>query len=77
MKVIVLVCMIVMQFEYDKTYTYTIENISFGNFLDNELNELFRDGRISSHFMERDLSKRFNLNHVSGCKDHDLDPCSF
>jgi len=61
-----------MQFEYDKTYTYTIQNVTFSDFSAEELNELFMDGRISSHFMERDLGKRFNLKHVSGCKDHDL-----
>lgn len=61
-----------MQFEYDKTYIYTIMNVTFSDFPAEELNELFRDGRISSHFMERDLGKRFNLKHVPGCKDHDL-----
>lgn len=57
---------------FDKTFTSTIEGIAFGNLSQDILKELFGDGRIFSHFMERLLAQDYGLTHVSGCKGHDL-----
>lgn len=59
--------------EFDKTYVETIGNVSFGSFPQEVLNELFRDGRISSHFMERHVAYKFGLKHIPGCKTHDME----
>lgn len=42
-----------------KTYIYEVENISFGTLTQEELSEMFTDGRLVSHFLERQLTKWF------------------
>lgn len=37
--------------------TFTIENISFGDLSSDELDAMFTDGRLASHFLERQLTK--------------------
>ena len=37
--------------------TFVIENISFGDLSDDELSLMFTDGRLASHFLERQLTK--------------------
>ena len=37
--------------------TFTIDNISFGDLSDSELAVMFTDGRLASHFLERQLTK--------------------
>ena len=61
-----------MNIEFDKTFTHTIENVAFGTLPPAILNQLFRDGRIFSHFMEHTLAQDYKLTHVPGCKGHDL-----
>jgi len=61
-----------MPIEYNKTDTKTIENISFGNLDQETLTELFQDGRIFSHFIERVLAKDYKITHILGCKGYDL-----
>ena len=56
----------------DMTIDKTITGVSFGSLPQETLYELFRDGRISSHFMEHMLAQDFGLTHVTGCKGHDL-----
>ena len=57
---------------FNKTFTSTIQNTAFGNLSQEVLKELFGDGRIFSHFMERMLAQEYGLTHVTGCKGHDL-----
>ena len=37
--------------------TFVVENISFGDLNQEELAEMFTDGRLASHFLERQLTK--------------------
>ena len=56
----------------NKVYEFEIENFEFGNLSREECIECFRDGRVNSHFAERQLTKWFpTLTHIKGCKDHD------
>ena len=58
--------------ELNKTYHFEIPNVSFGQLNQEELIEIFSDGRVASHFLERHLTKWFpNLTHVPGCKGWD------
>jgi hypothetical protein len=45
--------------EFNKTFVFTISNFSFGPLPRSELVALFKDGRISSHFLERCLEQWF------------------
>ena len=47
--------------------TFIIENISFGDLSQDELSEMFTDGRLVSHFLERQLTKWYpELTFVDG-----------
>lgn len=61
-----------MQVIFNKTIISTIQGTAFGNLPQEILRELFSDGRIFSHFMERMLAQDYGLTHVTGCKGHDL-----
>lgn len=56
----------------NNTVTKVIENLAFGPLPREVLIALFKDGRISSHFMEQVLAQDYGLTHIPGCKDHDL-----
>ena len=43
--------------ELNKTFNHLIEGYSFGNLLDEDCKEIFKDGRPFSHFSEKWLSK--------------------
>lgn len=36
---------------------WVVDNISFGDLSDDELSDMFTDGRLASHFLERQLTK--------------------
>jgi len=57
---------------FNTTIERKIENVSFDTLPVEVLHELFKDGRIFSHFMERILAKDYGLTHVPGCKGHDI-----
>jgi hypothetical protein len=57
---------------FNHTIAKTIENFAFGGLPRQTLLELFGDGRIFSHFMERILEQDYALKHVPGCQGHDL-----
>ena len=57
---------------FNETITLTIEEFSFHTLSNDVLKTIFKDGRIFAHFIEHQLSKDFNLKHVSGCKSHDI-----
>lgn len=54
------------------TRTHMIDNVSFGDLPQESVNEIFKDGRVFSHFIEKWLEKKYPIIHVSGCKDHDF-----
>jgi hypothetical protein len=57
---------------FNTTIERKIENVSFDTLPVEVLHELFKDGRIFSHFMERILAKDYGLTHVPGCKGYDI-----
>jgi hypothetical protein len=57
--------------ELDKTFEHIIENYSFGDLPDENVIEIFKDGRAFSHFIEPWLAKNYPINHVTGCKKYD------
>jgi len=61
-----------MSIRFNHTTTKTIANVAFGDLPQEVLRELFGDGRIFSHFMERVLAQDYGLTHVTGCQGHDL-----
>ena len=58
---------------YNTTITKTLKDVSFDTLPLSVLKDLFEDGRIFSHFMERVLAQDYDLTHISGCKGHDLE----
>jgi hypothetical protein len=44
----------------DFVYEFTINNTSFGDLTNQELNHLFQDGRVASHFLEIQITKWFS-----------------
>jgi hypothetical protein len=57
---------------FNKTIDRKIENVSFDTLPVEVITELFKDGRIFSHFIERILAQDYGLKHVTGCKGHDI-----
>lgn len=61
-----------MPVNYDKVFTYKIENVSFGNLSNGNLTKLFQDGRTSSPFLEQHIPLWFPyLKWQSGNKKYD------
>ena len=57
---------------YNKTYSFTINDIHFGNLLQSTISEIFKDGRAFSHLIEPWLEENFPLKHIKGCKSYDF-----
>lgn len=57
---------------FNETFTSIIQNFSFGNLPQEIVKEIFKDGRVFSHFIEQLLAQDYGLTHIKGCKDHDL-----
>jgi len=51
--------------------TFTVENISFGDLNQDELARMFTDGRLASHFLERQLTKWYPFLTFVDKKGHD------
>jgi hypothetical protein len=58
--------------EFNKTFITTITNYGFHTLSQKVVNNIYKDGRVFSHFMEHQLAQDFGLTHVTGCKGHDL-----
>tara|TARA_Y100000389_G_scaffold195591_2_gene227240 strand:- start:3464 stop:3919 length:456 start_codon:yes stop_codon:yes gene_type:complete len=56
----------------NKTDTYNMSHCNFDNLPIEMINSIFKDGRVFSHFMEVWIAQNYGLDHVKGCKDHDL-----
>jgi len=58
--------------EFNKTYEFTIKDVSFGDLTLEEVYTVLKDGRVASHFLERQLAKWFpQLTHITGNKAWD------
>jgi len=59
--------------ESDRVYNFDLSGtFSFGNLSTTMLIEIYKDGRVASHLLERQLVSWFpELKHIKGCKDHD------
>ena len=51
--------------------TFTVDNISFGDLNQVELARMFTDGRLASHFLERQLTKWYPFLTFVDKKGHD------
>lgn len=61
--------------ELDKTSSHIITTYGFDNLPIDTVNEIYKDGRVFSHFIENWLATNYSLIHIKGCKDHDfIDP---
>lgn len=58
--------------ELNKTFIHTITNVSFGELPIELVNEIFKDGRPFSHFIEKWIEKNYPLKHIPGCKKYDF-----
>ena len=58
--------------EMNKTFIHIISECSFGNLGLEKTQEIFKDGRVFSHFIEHWLSANYPLIHINRCKDHDF-----
>lgn len=56
----------------NKTDTHKISNISFGDLPNTILNEILKDGRAFSHFIEPWLETKYPLVWIRGCKQYDF-----
>jgi hypothetical protein len=45
--------------EFDKTYSFMIDNIKFGSLSNEKIIDIFKDGRVASHFLEKMLEEWF------------------
>ena len=61
-----------MKIELNKTYDFSINDVSFGDIPRHRINEFFKDGRVASFFLEEQLPHWFpQLTRIEGNKDHD------
>ena len=58
--------------EFNKVYTYTLQNYKIDCLTDEECIDIFKDGRAFSHVIEPWLSKKFPLIHINGCRQYDF-----
>lgn len=48
-----------MKIEFNKTYHFHVDSVSFADLNQEELSTLFSDGRVASHFIEIQITKWF------------------
>ena len=61
-----------MRIQKNKTYTFEIDNIAFGDVPKDRLPIFFQDGRVASFFLEEQLQYWFpELTRIEGNLDHD------
>jgi len=60
-------------FKFNKVYHFDLTGAyAFGDLSEEVLTEVFKDGRVASHLLERQLTEWFpSLVHIGKCKDHD------
>jgi hypothetical protein len=62
----------VISYELDKTYTTTIEPFNVGILNEEESMNVFKDGRVNSHYIERIIAKTHDLEWIRGNKSYDM-----
>ena len=62
----------VISYELDKTYTTIIKPFNVGILNEEESMEIFKDGRVNSHYLERIIAKIHGLEWIGGNKPYDL-----
>jgi len=60
------------QVALNKTFSHTLSGYGFCGLPIEKVNEIYKDGRVFSHFIEHWLEQNYPLIHVDGCKDHDF-----
>lgn len=60
------------QVELNNTFSHVISGYGFGGLPIEQVDEIYKDGRVFSHFIEHWLEKKYPLIRVIGCKDHDF-----
>ena len=60
------------QVKLNKTFSHTLSGYGFGGLSVEKVNEIYKDGRVFSHFIEHWLEQNYPMVHVGGCKDHDF-----
>lgn len=58
--------------ELNKTFKHTISNYGFDNLTNEDIKEIFKDGRPFSHLIEPWIAQNYPLIHVKGCKKYDF-----
>ena len=56
----------------NKTFIHRIVNCGFDNLPISVTNEIFKDGRVFSHFIERWIEKNYPLKWIGGCQSYDF-----
>ena len=57
---------------YNKTFRHTLSNLSWDKLPANIINEIMKDGRAFSFFIEPWLSQTYPMIHIKGCKAYDF-----
>jgi hypothetical protein len=60
-----------MNIEFQKTYNFEIPNVSFGDLLTEHVYSILTDGRLASHFLERQLEIWFPELTFVDARGHD------
>ena len=63
---------LIKNIQFNKTYTYKFENISFDNLPKDTIYEIYKDGRVFSHLIERWIENVFPLKWIPKCKTYDF-----
>lgn len=58
--------------ELNKTFEHKITNYKFDDLSEEICIEIFKDGRVFSHFIENWLETHYQLKHIKGCKSFDF-----
>ena len=56
----------------NKTFTHHIINCGFDNLSSTDCYQVYKDGRVFSHFIERWLANNYPLKWIGGCQSHDF-----
>ena len=57
---------------FNEPNKFTIQNISFADFPTTKLYNIYKDGRVFSHFIENWAEMMYPLKHIPGCKSYDF-----
>lgn len=56
----------------NQVYPFTLSNIAFDCIASEQLTKIIKDGRVFSHLIEPWLSHKFQITHITGCKEYDF-----